>query len=227
MPPESSTSPRVALIADDDEFFRMALSSILVGQLGFQEVVQTGSLDEALDVLGSRGDQARFALFDLQMPGMAGAASLRAVRELHPHIRVAVVSGSRDRRDILVALEAGVHGYVIKAGGAAGLAKSLSQILEGKIVVPPELADISAEPAKGASARGTSDPVPIEGGGLTKRQREVLGLITHGRSNKEIARDLDLGEGTVKIHVAALFRALGVNSRSAAAAVGARVLSVP
>ncbi len=160
------------------------------------------------------------------MPGMAGAASLRAVRELHPQIQVAVISGSRRRGDILLALEAGVHGYVIKAGGAAGLAKSLRLILDGMIVVPPELADVSAEMADTIPVRGTSEPAPLESMGLTKRQREVLGLITHGKSNKEIARDLDLGEGTVKIHVAALFRALGVSSRSAAAAVGARVLRV-
>ena len=112
---------RVALIADDDEFFRMALATILTGKLGFSDVVQTASLDEAVEKLSARGDVS-LALFDLAMPGMESPASLRAVRDCFTKLKIAVVSGSMRRRDILSALEAGVHGYVPKGLGVAELA---------------------------------------------------------------------------------------------------------
>ncbi len=222
MPIES----RVVLIADDDEFFRLALRSILLNSLGFGQVLETGSLDEALDRLGERSDIS-LALFDLTMPGMESAASLGAVRECFPQIRVAVVSGSRRRRDILLALEAGVHGYVHKGVGAPELARALDKIMEGEIYVPASLADLPAVADDASPAL-----MPMNGSrelsraaSLTPRQREVLQLLVQGKSNKEIARFLNLGEGTVKIHLASLFRNLGVNNRSAAAVAGLHLLA--
>lgn len=215
---------RTALIADDDEFFRMALVTILRTRLGFSDVIETASLDEALERLGS-GLDISVALFDLSMPGMESAASLAAVREGFPDIRVAVVSGSTRRQDILMALEAGVHGYVPKALGAAELSQALRMVLDGFIYVPPSLAEVSRAPGESAPAPERVGPQPNRTcPPLTPRQREVLALIVEGRANKEIARALNLGEGTVKIHLAALFRNLGVSSRAAAAAAGARLL---
>jgi DNA-binding NarL/FixJ family response regulator len=212
------------LIADDDEFFRLALKSILVNALGFTQVLETGSLDEALERLGDRTDIS-LALFDLAMPGMESAASLGAVRECFPQIKVAVVSGSKRRRDILMALEAGVHGYVHKGVGAPELARALEKVMDGEIHVPASLADL---PALSDEAPSNLAPPGLSHGrtaSLTPRQREVLQLLVQGKSNKEIARSLNLGEGTVKIHLASLFRNLGVNNRSAAAVAGLHLLA--
>jgi DNA-binding NarL/FixJ family response regulator len=217
-------SSRTALIADDDEFFRMALVTILRSRLGFTDVVETASLDEALDQLANIQDIS-VALFDLAMPGMESAASLAAVREGFPDIRVAVVSGSTRRQDILMALEAGVHGYVPKGLGAAELSQALRMVLDGSIYVPPSLADVPRSPGESSRAPERGGPKPDEANlSLTPRQRDVLLLIVEGRSNKEIARSLNLGEGTVKIHLAALFRNLGVSTRAGVAATGARLL---
>lgn len=208
-----------ALIADDDAFFRIALAAILTRQFNFETVLEAGSLDDALELLGTRQDIA-LALFDLSMPGMKQAESLAAVRECADNVTLAVVSGSVSRQDILAALGAGVHGYIPKALGPAELVRALEVVLAGQIYVPPML-------AKASASEPSAVPAPAEPGAdamsrLTPRQREVLQALISGRSNKEIARQLGLGEGTVKIHVAALLRTLQLPNRAAAAAFGAR-----
>ena len=140
---------KIALIADDDEFFRMALATILTSKLKFAEVVQAASLDEAVEKLSARPDIS-LSLFDLAMPGMESPANLRAVRDCFETLRVAVVSSSKNRQDILSALEAGVHGYVPKGLGVADLAHALQLIVDGVIYVPP----VDRRPAgPGASRR--------------------------------------------------------------------------
>jgi DNA-binding NarL/FixJ family response regulator len=211
--------PNVALIADDDEFFRIALRAILLDELGFSEVIQTASLDEAIEALPDR-PHCTLALFDLAMPGMESPASLKAVREFHPSLRVAVVSGSTERRDILSALEAGVHGYVPKGMGAAELASAIRLIIGGTIFVPPIIAELPAQGAEEAVPELSS----LDGVALTPRQRSVLELLVQGMTNKEIARKLGISAGTIKIHLAALYRVLGVRNRQTAAAAGARLM---
>jgi len=215
----------VALVADDDEFFRMAISSILLERIGVAEVIEVGSLDEAMDRLGERSD-ITIALFDLAMPGMHGPANLGAVRETFPEILTAVVSASRRRQDILTTLDAGAHGYVPKGMGVEDLTRALKAILEGTIYVPPLLAQVSPEDHVGAQYSGAERrSAPDVLARLTPRQRDVLELLVKGQSNKEIARSLDLGEGTVKIHLAALFRNLGVRNRATAAVAGAQLIA--
>ncbi|AWB24110.1 DNA-binding response regulator [Methylobacterium currus] len=228
-------TPPVALIADDDDFFRLAVVAILTRSFGFAEVVETGSLDAALDQLSTRRGAVTLALFDLAMPGMEGPGSLSAVRECFPAVKVAVVSASTERNKILTALEVGVHGYVPKGIGSAELTRAVGMILDGQIYVPASLAVLDgAGPRPALEAR----PAGLDGRqdwrqdgrqlripDLTPRQRDVLALLVEGRSNKEIARRLQLGEGTVKVHMAALLRSLGVQNRAAAAVVGARLLA--
>ncbi|MBY0296066.1 MAG: response regulator transcription factor [Methylobacterium sp.] len=223
---------RAALIADDDEFFRLAMTAILGRNFGFREVVETGSLDAALDQLAQRANGISLALFDLAMPGMAGPGSLSAVRECFPWVTVAVVSGSSERHKILAALEVGVHGYVPKGLGSSELTRAIGMILEGQIYVPPSLAVLDGPasarvPAveRRTGSEGGEMPRSSRAVELTPRQRDVLSLLVEGKSNKEIARQLQLGEGTVKVHIAALLRGLGVQNRAAAAVVGARLLA--
>ena len=209
------------LIADDDPFFRAALSRIMLDQLACESVVEVGSLDEALETLSEKGTRIDIALFDLSMPGMSGPANLRTVREHFPDTTVAVVSASASREDMLRALDAGVHGYVHKNLGIGGLTNALRSVMAGNIYVPPSIADFN-----GAADRSLDVPIADlkDQDPFTPRQRDVMELLVEGKSNKEIARALSLGEGTVKIHVAALFRCLGVSSRAAAAVAGAQLL---
>lgn len=228
-------TPPVALIADDDDFFRLAVVAILTRNFGFSEVVETGSLDAAVDQLSTRRGAVTLALFDLAMPGMEGPGSLSAVRECFPAVKVAVVSASTERNKILTALEVGVHGYIPKGIGSAELTRAVGMVLDGQVFVPASLAVLDgAGPRPALEARnpafdgrpdGRQDGRQLRIPDLTPRQRDVLALLVEGRSNKEIARRLQLGEGTVKVHMAALLRSLGVQNRAAAAVVGARLLA--
>jgi DNA-binding NarL/FixJ family response regulator len=215
---------RAALIADDDAYFRVAAGAILMRHFGFSDVIEASSLDGAIEYL-SDNPKIDTALFDLSMPGMRTPTNLRAVRECFPNICVAVISASSARRDILTALEAGVHGYMLKSLPVADLVKALGRVFEGGIYVPPCLAELPATPAAELEIRSveaSTSEQPASASALTSRQRDVLDLLVQGKTNKEIAHALKLGEGTVKIHMAAIFRYFGVNNRAAAAVAGAR-----
>ncbi len=212
-------SGSTALVADDDEFFRFALRSLLV-ELGFSEVIEAGSYDEAFQHL-SESRSIALATVDLDMPGMGSAAQVRALREHFPNVRIVVVSASRKRRDILLSLAAGAHGYLPKALGVVDLSCALQIVIEGNIYVPALLADLRTE-GRPVRPPPMDQERPLET--LTKRQRQVLEGLIEGQSNKEIARTMKLRENTVKTHVAAILKALGVNRRSAAAAAAARLL---
>jgi DNA-binding NarL/FixJ family response regulator len=211
---------RVALIAAPDEFLRLALGTLLTSRLGFSAVLEAAVLDEALERLTQENTIA-LALFDLALPDVKSAACFAAVRQCFPQAKTVVLSSSDSKQDILMALEAGVHGFIPKRMKPAELTRALDMVLSGQIFVPPSVATLSSpsvemQQSHERSLRGSSIA------GLTPRQREVLTLLTQGKSNKEIARSLKLGEGTVKVHMAALFRVFGVNSRAAVAVAGSQ-----
>jgi DNA-binding NarL/FixJ family response regulator len=205
----------LALVADDHELFRAGMSALLKRDCGFTEVIEVGSLDEALQMLDQRAEVA-FASFDLAMPGMCNAFSLRGVRDVFPQTRIAVVSGSGGRDDIMLALQAGVHGYVPKTLGTAEITRAIRIILSGNIYVPAMLAELPLQtcPLPPVEPSLLAEAVAR----LTPRQHDVLRLIRGGNSNKEIGRKLGLTENTVKAHANGLYRALGVHNRYGAAA---------
>jgi DNA-binding NarL/FixJ family response regulator len=215
------------LISDDDEFFRLALRSILIEQLGASIVIETSTFDEAIETM-SRQPGLRLALFDLNMPGMSNWDDLHSVREFFPDVLIAVVSASRDRGDMLQALGAGVHGYVSKGLGIVELGRALHKICQGEIYVPASLADKCGASKYAATTYSPSTHSGHQEGGnvqddlrmLTPRQNEVLVMLVAGQSNKAMARQLNLSEGTIKFHMSALFRVLGANNRVEAAIAG-------
>lgn len=205
--------PIRALIADDHELFRSGLKQLLVDTLDVGEVREAETFDQAIEILTNEG-AGDLVLVDLRMPGMSGAEALAALRDGFPDAKVAVVSAWEERAEIIAALSAGVHGYIPKSLSSNEIAAAIRSILDGQIFVPPALG--RREP--GAAPRA---PAPILGSGddkLTARQKEVLNELLKGQASKEIARSLDIAEGTVKIHLAAIYRALGVRTRAEAIA---------
>jgi DNA-binding NarL/FixJ family response regulator len=214
---------QVALVADRDEYFRLALQTILTDQLGFTGIVHVTSLDEALEQLSQKPNKT-LALFDHTLPGIKSVACLTAVRDCFPNLRLALLSRSHRKNDILAALEAGIHGYVPKTISPPQLITALRMIMNGLIYVPPLVATIRPA-SEGVQELKTVPAKKPPTDNLSPRQREVLELLMQGKSNKEIAQTLNLGEGTVKVHMAALFRAFGARSRAAVAAAGSQLLS--
>lgn len=215
-----------ALIADDDEFFRVALSSVLSDRLLFSEVVQTDTFDAAAEALASC-KSVELALFDLNMRGMKNWENLRTVRECFPAVRVAVVSGSQDRNDILKALGIGLHGYISKGLGVSELVRALQSICAGAVYLPPFLPYLAIDDGPAAAVFGTvpsQEHEAVSFAELTPRQSEVLDMLVLGKSNKAMARQLNLSEGTIKFHLSAVFRALRATNRVEAATSGARLL---
>lgn len=211
------------VIADDHQMFRQGLRLLLEDELKVGEIVEAEDFDTALDRAASM-KQVDLILVDLKMPGMAGGASIRSVRQAYPAAKVVVVSGFTGRDEILDALGAGAHGYVPKRLSIEELTAALRLVMGGGVYVPPDIATVPPE-----NGDDMIDlPMPAKPPGdtdltrLTPRQRDVLRELSQGRSTKEIARSLDLAEGTVKIHLAAIFRLLGVRNRTEAAIAAAK-----
>lgn len=154
-------------------------------------------------------------LMDLNMPGTSGMDGVRAVRARAPHVPLAVISADDDPIAIRAMLALGISGFIPKTDSPAVVASAVRLILAGGVYVPPRLiSDVGSEPAaNGAPASG-----------LTARQLDVVRLLARGMSNKAIARELGVSEGTVKVHLLAVFRILDVRNRTSAVLEAQRFL---
>jgi DNA-binding NarL/FixJ family response regulator len=208
------------LIADDHEVFRIGLVQLLRRSLRVKRFLQAECFAQVVEHLKDR--DVTLSILDLGMPGLDGPKEIARMRLLRPDAQVVVLSASDSRKNILEALSAGAHGYIVKNQNTGQLVDRLRHVLSGEIYVPAVLAELPPEPADGtASNRGTK---PIRKT-LSSRQRQVLKGLVEGKSNKEIARALNVAEGTVKIHLAALFRVLGASNRAHAAALGKQLIA--
>lgn len=211
----STISP--VIIVDDDEFFRVAISTVLRDRFGVEKIVVCATTQEAF---GQMSDGTRFglALVDLNMPGIGNRDLLNEMKAAQPEMRLVVLSASRDREDILMALGVGAQGFVNKGLGINETEVAIRQIADGAVYVPPftpQSGTCNATDEPGSSASLSA---------LTPRQIEVLHLLIEGQQNKEIARALDINISTVKFHLSFIFRILGAENRVEAAMLGARLL---
>jgi DNA-binding NarL/FixJ family response regulator len=197
------------ILADDHDLFRGGFA-LLFQQLEASAVIlEANNLADALGLAAHHVD-ADLLLLDLHMPGMLGAPTIREVAKTHPQLPVVVLSADENESTVHQVIAAGALGYIPKSATAAVMQSAIRLVLSGGIYLPAQL--IMA--MNGAShSRGPSK--------LTERQLDVLRLLVDGMANKEICRRLNLSEGTVKVHIAAVFRALNVNNRTEAARVAA------
>ena len=196
------------LLADDHALFREGMKHILLGLDDGVEVVEAASYDEARARIA---DQPAFdmALVDLAMPGLDEFAGLKRLCDEIGDVPVVVVSAMEGGNEIRKAMDCGASGYVPKTLDSNVVLSALKLVFSGGVYLPTSL--LGTEDDSGSDRRGEGGKGP-----LTPRQCDVLDLIAKGYSNKEIARTLDLAEGTVKLHVTALLKALDVCNRTQA-----------
>lgn len=193
------------VIADDHPLVRDALARTVRLLEPEAAVLECSDLAQAEVALASHAP--RLALLDLHMPGMEGVASVRALCSRYPGVLVVVASGDDDPAVIRGAIAAGAAAFLPKTERPEVLRQAVRLVLDGGTYLPPRaLADVPAPP-----------PAPRpDVAGLTPRQLDVLRCLMRGEPNKLIARELGLTEGTVKIHIASILRALQARNRTEA-----------
>jgi len=181
------------------------------------DLLEAASFAGGLAEIGRHGD-IELVLLDLRLPDVAGFDALARLQREHPELPVVVMSGEDEAGLVREALQRGALGYVPKSSRPEVILHALRLVLSGGTYVPPEIMGGDGTPERAPANAASAGLASL---GLTPRQAEVLPLLLAGKSNKEICRELGMAEGTVKSHIAAIFKALGVATRvQAVLAVG-------
>ena len=204
------------IIADDHPLFREALSLALDRALGGVEIFQAGNMEE-LEQVSREHDKADLVLLDLHMPGVQGFSALIYLRAHHPELPVCVISANNNPIVIQRAMDHGAAAFIHKSAAIGEMREALLAVLAGDIWQPAELDGITSAtpPDELEVAERISE--------LTPQQFRVLMMVTEGLLNKQIAYDLEISEATVKAHMTAIFRKLGVTNRTQAVLMAQRL----
>ncbi|GGV76943.1 DNA-binding response regulator [Streptomyces gelaticus] len=196
------------LLVDDHQVVRRGLRTFLEIQDDIEVVGEAA--DGAEGVARTEELRPDVVLMDIKMPGTDGIEALRRLRELENPAKVLIVTSFTEQRTVVPALRAGASGYVYKDVDPDALAGAIRSVHAGHVLLQPEVAGalLAQEDPGSSTGRGST---------LTEREREVLGLIADGRSNREIARALVLSEKTVKTHVSNILMKLDLSDRTQAA----------
>ena len=227
-PPSQAQRPISLLIVDDHTLFRRGLKALLAQDDRFEVTSEAADVGEALRCVGQHAPD--LILLDNHLPGVRGVDAIPALKEAAPAARVLMLTVSENENDLAAALQAGADGYLLKTVESDQLADTIVKVVEGESVISPEMLTklvsvFRSRPATAPVGAPASAPAPLEppreaapsADLLSPREREILLLIARGDSNKLIARELDIAETTVKIHVQHILRKLGLSSRVQAA----------
>ncbi len=203
------------LIVDDHALITGALSLMLEDRDPEAEVHTAATAREALDLVNREGD-ADLLIHDLSMPDVTGTELMEEIVRMQPMLKILVVSGLADQESIMRVLQLGAAGFVPKSLDTEMLGNAIDFVLKGGVFIPLKLLTESQRVGfftRTAAHLKSSAEEPVH---LTERQKDVLALLAQGAPIKRICRELDLSEGTVKTHVAAIYRAFGASNRTEA-----------
>jgi two-component system nitrate/nitrite response regulator NarL len=200
------------LIIDDHALFRVGLQELLTRR----HITVIDAVGDGIEGIRlAQESEPDVVLLDLRMPIMDGLTVLRRLRESGLTMPVVMLTTSTEERDLVESLRNGAQGYLIKDMEPDEVISALEQIVEGSTVVAPELTGVLAKVVQGGGSEVLVPEDPFAE--LTPREREILAHVAEGQSNKVIARNLGISDGTVKLHVKAVLRKLGLHSRVEAA----------
>lgn len=197
-----------AMVADRATLFRHGLVGLLRERRSDWSCAEAAGFDDVVAYL--QAEPVDLLLFDLQLVGLPGANNLRQLRQLCPQSKIVVMADSDDRVTILSCLAAGANGYVLKSASTNQLLRAIDTILCDGVFAPAALTGLPHAPSPIALPDLPGSPLLSH---LTDRQIEVFRLLSEGCATKTIARRLGLAVGTVKVHLAAIYRVLGAHSR--------------
>jgi two-component system nitrate/nitrite response regulator NarL len=196
------------LLVDDHVLFRSGVRTLLERSDDFEVVDETG--DGLEGIKRARSLKPDVVLLDLNMPGVGGLEAVKAIVEEAPEVRVLMLTVSEDAADLMDALRSGASGYLLKNIEMEELVSAIRRAAGGDSVVSPQM---TAKLIQGVRDQPRASDKAVERDRFSPRERDILVCLARGDSNKEIARELNLAESTVKIHVQNIFKKLGVTSR--------------
>ncbi len=207
------------IVADDHPLFREALQQALAPMMPGVHFVEADSFD-TLQTAVARNEDADLVLLDLDMPGAQGFSALAWLRNQYPALPVVVVSAASDPAVMRRAVDFGASGFIPKSSPLDTISEAIGVILDGELWLPDSalsLEESSTSPDEELARRVSA---------LTPQQFRVLSMLADGLLNKQIAAELDVSEATIKAHVTAIFRKLGVRSRTQAAVAARRIADI-
>lgn len=208
------------LLADDHPLFREGIKPLLYKLDTDVDIIEAKDYPSAFEA-AHRSEDLDLALLDLYMPGMAGLEGITRFRAAFPDVPVIILSAAEEPEDIQRLLAAGALGYITKSSPSEVILGALRLVLAGGVYLPPTLLDNREPPEAQAE-------IARQKASLTVRQMEVLRELAQGKSNRQIGEALNVTEGTVKIHLASIFRLLNVSNRAEALLVAQKMkLDVP
>jgi DNA-binding NarL/FixJ family response regulator len=205
------------LLVDAQDVYRRGIKQLIENEIADVRVIETSALQHS-----DLEEKVDLVLIDFGSLDQNSSRILNDANDRNPETHHAVISTSRNRSDVLNCLSAGFRGYVHKHQSDKEWISAISDLLSGRIYVPPWLAH--HQDAEVSFESSPSADIELEALKLTRRQAQVLPLLAKGMSNKEIARELNIAEGTTKVHTTALLRALGARNRTEAAFFAAKLV---
>jgi DNA-binding NarL/FixJ family response regulator len=207
------------VLADDHHLLRRGFRSLLSGEPGLEVVGEASTGLEAIELCRSLAPD--LILMDVRMPEMDGITATRRIKDEQPGVSVLMVTMHENPDYLLEALDAGAAGYVLKDAPAERLINAVHRTLDGESPLNQELAtrllrQLAEEKLDTPSHTPPKHHEPLADA-LTPRETEVLGLLTTGQTNQQIAQTLTISKGTAKVHVERIIRKLGVSDRTQAA----------
>ncbi len=204
------------LIADDHALVREGIQHVLNRLNEDVEIFQASDFNEAVDI-ASQHKHLDLLLMDLDMPGMQWSVAIKKFQTIVSDTPIVVLSASDNPADVHAAIELGARGYIPKTSSNQVMLLALELVLSGSTYLPPELLHRTENSAVNGSGLVTENTrLKKTSRLLTPRQREVLQLLAEGKTNKEIGNALGLSDGTVRTHLATIFRLLQVTNRTQA-----------